>query len=42
MIVDGKLTTAEFYSWKNPTKYLPQARLRFIRYDGYLLKPKKT
>jgi len=35
MIVDGKLTTAGVLLFgKNPTKYLPQARLRFIRYDG--------
>ncbi|HPY64521.1 MAG TPA: ATP-binding protein [Bacillota bacterium] len=35
MLVDGKLTTAGVLLFgKNPTKYLPQARLRFIRYDG--------
>jgi len=35
MLVDGKLTTAGILLFgTNPTKYLPQARLRFIRYDG--------
>lgn len=35
MIEDGKLTNAGLLLFgKNPTKYLPQARLRFIRYDG--------
>ncbi len=35
MFVDGKLTTAGLLLFgKNPTKYLPQARLRFIRYEG--------
>jgi ATP-dependent DNA helicase RecG len=35
MLVDGKLTTAGILLFgNNPTKYLPQARLRFIRYEG--------
>lgn len=35
MLVDGKLTNAGILLFgNNPTKYLPQARLRFIRYDG--------
>lgn len=35
MIFEGKLTTAGILLFgKNPTKYLPQARLRFVRYDG--------
>ncbi len=35
MLVGSKLTVAGVLLFgKNPTKYLPQARLRFIRYDG--------
>lgn len=35
MIENGNLTNAGLLLFgKNPTKYLPQARLRFIRYDG--------
>lgn len=35
MLINGHLTNAGILLFaKNPTKYLPQARLRFIRYDG--------
>lgn len=34
-LVDGKLTNAGILLFgKNPCKFLPQARLRFVRYDG--------
>ena len=39
LLIDGKLTNAGLLLFsKNPTKYLPQARLRFIRYDGIAAK----
>lgn len=35
MIQDGQLTNSAILLFgKNPTKYLPQARVKFIRYDG--------
>lgn len=43
MIVDDKLTTAGILLFgKNPTKYLPQARLRFVRYDGMFAETGKS
>lgn len=34
-LIDGELTAAGILLFgKNPTKYFPQARLRFIKYDG--------
>lgn len=34
LVVNGKVTTTALLFGKNPTKYLPQARVKVIKYEG--------